>query len=85
MRSPCRGSNRPLVAAEYPDEMAAAETEIYDETDLILAWRAEALERAGYTPAEAAEVAIRHDIDLHRAVGLLERGCPHELALQILL
>jgi hypothetical protein len=65
--------------------MSAAETEIYDETDLILAWRTEALERAGYTPTEAAEVAFRSDIDLHQAISLLERGCPHELALQILL
>jgi hypothetical protein len=65
--------------------MTAAETGIYDETELIQAWRAEALERAGYTPAEAAEVAVRTDIDLHQAIGLLERGCPAELALQILL
>jgi hypothetical protein len=65
--------------------MAATGTEIFDETDLILAWRTEALERAGFTPDEAAEVAVRHDVDLHQAVSLLERGCPHELALQFLL
>jgi len=65
--------------------MSAAETETFEETELIQAWRAEALERAGYTPAEAAEVAVRHDVDLHQAIGLLERGCPAELALQILL
>ena len=65
--------------------MKAAETETFEETELIQVWRAEALERAGYTPAEAAEVAVRHDVDLHQAIGLLERGCPAELALQILL
>jgi hypothetical protein len=65
--------------------MHAAETDLYDETELILAWRTEALERAGYSPAAAAAVAARHEIDLHQAVGLLERGCPTELALQILL
>ena len=65
--------------------MTAAETGIFEEIELIQAWRAEALERAGYAAAEAAEVAVRTDIDLHQAIGLLERGCPAELALQILL
>ena len=48
-------------------------------------WRADELERAGYEPRAAAEIAARHDIDLHRAVEMLHRGCPPELALQILL
>ena len=30
-------------------------------------------------------IAATHDIDLHRAVDLLARGCPVALALQILL
>jgi hypothetical protein len=85
VRSPVKGSNRLPAPAEYPGEMTAAETGTFEETELIQAWRAEALERAGYTAAEAAEVAVRHDIDLHHAIGLLERGCPAELALQILL
>jgi hypothetical protein len=29
-------------------------------------------------------IALDRDIDLHRAVSLLERGCPGDLALQIL-
>jgi hypothetical protein len=65
--------------------MTTAETETYEETELIEAWRAEALERAGYGAAAAAEIAIRHDIDLHKATDLVERGCPADLALQILL
>ncbi len=65
--------------------MTAADTEICDENGLIEAWRAEALERAGYGPREAAEIAARQDIDLHKATDLLELGCPSELALQILL
>jgi len=66
--------------------MPAAELDFStDETELIQAWRVEALERAGYLPSEAAELAVRHDIDLHRAVSLLERGCPSDLALRILL
>jgi hypothetical protein len=65
--------------------MPTAETDIYEETELIEAWRAEALERAGYGAAAAAEIAVRHDIDLHVATDLLGRGCPADLALRILL
>jgi hypothetical protein len=65
--------------------MPAADTEIRDETELIEAWRAEALERAGYGAREAATIAARNDIDLHVATDLLAMGCPAELALQILL
>jgi hypothetical protein len=48
-------------------------------------WRAEALERAGYDAAAAAELAARPDVDLHQAIGLLENGCPPDTALKILL
>jgi hypothetical protein len=65
--------------------MTVAETEIRDETELIEAWRAEALERAGYGARDAAAIAARHDIDLHMATDLLTMGCPAELALRILL
>jgi hypothetical protein len=65
--------------------MTTAETTIRDETELIEAWRAEALERAGYGARDAAEIAMRHDIDLHLATDLLAAGCPADLALRILL
>jgi ABC-type phosphate/phosphonate transport system substrate-binding protein len=65
--------------------MTAAETEIRDETELVEAWRAEQLELAGYGAAAAAELAMRQDVDLHRAVEMLTHGCPAELALKILL
>ena len=67
--------------------MSAAELDVYIETESerIQRWRAEELERAGYGPAEAAELAGRLDVDLHRAVELLERGCPADTALRILL
>jgi hypothetical protein len=65
--------------------MTVAETETRDETELIEAWRAEALERAGYGARDAAAIAARHDIDLHMATDLLTMGCPAELALRILL
>jgi len=67
--------------------MAAAEVQIPEvtERERIERWRSEELERAGYPPAAAAEVAGRLDVDLHLAVELLEQGCSAELALRILL
>jgi hypothetical protein len=67
--------------------MTAAEAGTREGTEIerIERWRAEALERAGYTPRAAADIAARLDIDLHVATSLLERGCSEELALQILL
>jgi hypothetical protein len=55
------------------------------EIERIERWRAEELERAGYEPRAAGRLAVRHDVDLHAAVDLLERGCPTDLALKILL
>ena len=55
------------------------------ELERINRWRADELERAGYDPRAAAELAGRHDVDLHVAVDLIKRGCSPELALQILL
>ena len=67
--------------------MSAAELELVhaSEIDRIEQWRHEALERAGYDPESSIVLAASHDIDLHAAVGLLDRGCTVELALQILL
>jgi hypothetical protein len=63
----------------------AAETGIWEEAELVEAWRAEQLELAGFGAAAAAELAARHDVDLHIAIGLLASGCAPELALKILL
>jgi hypothetical protein len=67
--------------------MSAAEVEVFYETEIdrIENWRHEALERAGYDPESAFVLAASHDVDLHKAVGLLQRGCSIDLALQILL
>jgi hypothetical protein len=65
--------------------MTAADTETREETQVVEAWRAEQLETAGYGAQAAAELAIRQDVDLHVAVGLIGQGCPAELALKILL
>ncbi len=63
----------------------AADTEIREETQLVEAWRAEQLEMAGYGAQAAADLAMRHDVDLHVAIGLIAQGCPADLALKILL
>jgi hypothetical protein len=55
------------------------------EQQRIERWRVEMLERAGYGADEAAQIAGRHDVDLHHAMGLLEQGCPPDIALRILL
>jgi hypothetical protein len=67
--------------------MSAAELDVQIETEAerIARWRTEELERAGYAPGAAAELGARFDVDLHLAVDLLQRGCPAETALRILL
>jgi hypothetical protein len=64
---------------------AAETTQEGTELDRVEEWRRQELERAGYGVAGARELAQRHDIDLHAAVALLERGCPADVALKILL
>ena len=67
--------------------MSAADIDVHEESELerIERWRAEELERAGYDPLSAVEIAANHGVDLHLAVELLERGCSPRLALEILL
>ena len=56
-----------------------------DEAAEVLAWRFDALCRSGYDLDAAAVLAANVQIDLHRAVELVSRGCPPELAARILL
>ena len=67
--------------------MAATDIYLADPTEIerIERWRAEELERAGYEPRAAGRLAVRHDVDLHQAIDLLQRGCPVDVALKILL
>jgi hypothetical protein len=54
------------------------------ESDTVFAWRRSQLVRSGF-PQELAElVAHGGHYDLHRLIGLVEHGCPPELALRIL-
>jgi hypothetical protein len=66
-----------MPTTETPDRLT--------EQELVERWRAEELERAGYPPHAAKELAARTDVDLHLAAELLAKGCSKELALQILL
>jgi hypothetical protein len=67
--------------------MGETELHVLEDTEAmqIELWRSEELERAGYSHRAAGRLAARHDIDLHLAVQLLERGCTPDLALRILL
>jgi hypothetical protein len=65
--------------------MPAVEETRETEQERVERWRAEALEKVGYDVVSAAQLAVRHDVDLHRAIGLVERGCDPEVALRILL
>ncbi len=67
--------------------MPAADVRLLEETELerIERWRLSELERAGYDPEGAAVLAARHDVDLHFAIELVERGCSADVALKILL
>jgi hypothetical protein len=65
--------------------MPAVDEVLETELERVERWRAELLVRSGYDPTDAAGLAARLDVDLHRAIDLLQSGCPAELALQILL
>jgi hypothetical protein len=66
--------------------MTAAQFEQLDETEAVgvLRWRFDVLLRAGFDFEQAATVAAHVDVDLHRAVELIDRGCPTETAIRIL-
>jgi hypothetical protein len=53
--------------------------------DAVVRWRMIVLLRAGYVWDDALELAIETSVDLHLAVGLVERGCDSETARRILL
>jgi hypothetical protein len=71
---------------EEIETMAATELNTVEtESEKVERWRAETLEKVGYDIVSAYELAARSDVDLHRAIELVESGCPPELALRILL
>ena len=55
-----------------------------DVPDDVEAWRREVLLRAGCSAALADELARDGHVDLHDLLGLVDRGCPPQLAARIL-
>lgn len=66
-------------------QLVGTEIRRLSEGERVLLWRAEELERAGYSVAAASALAAQRDVDLHVALELPKNGCPHSTALRILL
>ena len=64
--------------------LAELDIEFDTESERVMLWRTEEMERAGYAPAEARELAERMYVDLHLAIELVRKGCPAETAVRIL-
>jgi hypothetical protein len=73
-----------VLYSTMPIQTPIAPTRSERELEELTSWRIECLEHAGYGAEAALVIALDRDVDLHRAVSLLERDCPADLALQIL-
>jgi hypothetical protein len=51
----------------------------------VYKWRRRVLREAGYDRRNADLLASQLDVDLHKAVKMIEEGCEQRLALKILL
>jgi hypothetical protein len=56
-----------------------------DEPQDVFRWRFRELREAGYSIGGAMQLAETENVDLHRAIRILERGCSERVALEILL
>jgi hypothetical protein len=54
------------------------------ERDRVVNWRLRELLAAGYGEEDALELALALQVDLHLAIDLPQRGCPHKTAVRIL-
>ena len=50
----------------------------------VISWRRDRLVEAGFPLSLASQVARDPRFDLHVLIGLLEQGCPPQLAVRIL-
>ena len=55
-----------------------------EDAEGLLAWRVDRLREAGFPAPLADSVARDARYDLHELLGLIDRGCPAELAARIL-
>ena len=62
----------------------AAHEIVETELERVERWRTAELIRVGFAGDDALALAARTDVDLHEAIELVGRGCPPELAVQIL-
>lgn len=63
--------------------MTTAATET-SPTTLAEQWRFDQAVKMGFSPALADEVMRHAEVDLHQLNNMLQAGCPHELAYEIL-
>ena len=69
-------------------QMSEPEIEIHAEVvevDSITGWRFGYLCGCGFDPANALKLAESKEVDLRFVDHLLEKGCPHDTAVEILL
>lgn len=66
-------------------EIERAVRTVETEAERVFGWRYAELSRAGFDARLAYKLALRTDVDLHRATRLVRRGCPTWMAAQILL
>lgn len=72
------------MSALFDDDLIFTLDDGTDEELRVLLWREEQLLKAGF-PADLARYVSECEADLHVAIGLLEHGCPLDLAERILL
>jgi hypothetical protein len=65
--------------------MSAVETYIETESERVERWRTDELLRVGFDFETAVLLAAEPEVDLHRALDLVARGCPPDVAARILL
>jgi hypothetical protein len=60
-------------------------TEVHQKREIheVVSWRRDVLVHAGFSLPVAADLARDPRYDLHALIGLVERGCPPELAVRI--
>lgn len=78
------GMYQPPSPPKPPSHPTEVELLAQDERERVTQWRIERLLEAGYESDYALLIGVDQSIDLHRAIQLLEDGCPVDTALQIL-
>jgi hypothetical protein len=64
---------------DHSIHQAAPRTTSFD----VVGWRERRLRQAGFEAARASELAREGRIDFHSLLGLIDRGCPPDLAERI--